>query len=115
MTRRKSKIGYKCVREWNGKWYSVAVTKPAKVEYHLNMETVPNQPFGPLCVFKSLRTAEFFRQNIIFYPKDKIILKVKYIPSNQEIVWDNVSTDKLQSLPEGTILADSVTPIKVIK
>lgn len=115
MTRRKSKIGYKCVREWNGKWYSVAVTRPAKVEYHLNMETVPNQYFGPLCVFKSLNAAELFLQNIMFNRKDKIILKVKYIPSSQKEVWDSVSRGDLRTLPEGTILADSVTPIKVIK
>lgn len=93
----------------------MAVTKPAKVEYHLNRETVPNQYFGPLCVFKSLNAAELFLQNIMFNPDDKIIVKVKYIPSKQKEIWDGVSRDKLGSLPEETILADSVTPIKVIK
>ena len=108
----KEKIGYKNVRMKNEKYYSITVetNELACVEYAIGKTSKPKPGCGPLCVFRSLRDAKWhcFEGNVI--------MKVRYIPSEQQSVWtSDYSRCLLGYLFDGTILADSVTPIKVIK
>ena len=105
----KEKVGYKLVRAKNGKYYSLTIYDPACVEYVVGKTSKPNTGCGPLCVFRSLREAK--RHSF----RGIVIMKVRYVPSEQQFVWAapfEYSLCQLNDLFEGTVLADSVTPIE---
>ena len=107
----KEKIGYKSVRMKNEKYCSLTLEtdEPACVEYAIGKTSKPNPGCGPLCVFRSLREAK--RHSF----RGQVIMKVRFVPSEQQSVWTfDYCHYHLNYLFEGTVLADSVTPIKVM-
>jgi hypothetical protein len=111
---KKTKIGYKVVKSVDGLFCSYTsmiewVGQYACNEYILGKISKPNPGAGPLCVFRTIGQARDFCDGSF----GVAILKVRYVPSKQTAVWDGVSRHvSLSDLPEGTVLADSVTPIK---
>ena len=115
MTKQKTRIGYKIVSVWNGKYYSW-MAYPGEygcVKYIIGKTSKPRSGCGPLCVFSTLKKAK----NLVKRPTNikHIILKVQYVPSKENSVWTYTETTLIDILMPGTILADSVTPIKVIE
>lgn len=111
---KKTKIGYKVVKSVDGRFCSYTgmmkwVGSHGCVEYILGKTSEPNPGDGPLCVFMTIEQARDFCDGCL----GVVILQVRYVPSKQTEVWDGVSRHlSLHALPEGTVLADSVTPIK---
>ena len=111
-TQMKEKIGYKGVKMKNEKYYSLTLEpdEPACVEYAIGKTSKPKPGCGPLCVFRSLRET---KQHSF---RGQVTMKVRYVPSEQQSVWIfDYSRYHLNYLFDGTILADSVTPIELIK
>ena len=83
------------------------------VEYIIGKTSTPRPGCGPLCVFSKLRKAK----NLVKRSIDIkcILLKVQYVPSKENSVWTQDDSALIDTLIPGTVLADSVTPIKVIK
>ncbi len=106
MTARQRK-GWKVISSSNEG--SCFVRDYSMVYYSKRRKTFPKKYCGPLCVFKSKKTAEMFVRKFI-YPT--IIVKCFYKPSPSKYVWKTkrkLSRTSLLSLPAGTALADSVT------
>ena len=115
MTKQKIKIGYKIVRVWNGKYYSW-IEYPddhACVKYIIGKTSKPRSGCGPLCVFSKLRKAKNWVN--MFTDRKCIILRVQYVSSKGHSVWTHDESTLIDTLLPGTVLANSVTPIKVIK
>ena len=113
----KCKIGYKVVSVWNGRYYSWTASPDDYecVEYVIGKTTKPQLRCGPLCVLPTLeRAIEFVDPDLDTDFKD-VILKVRFVPSKEQCVWTHLSSALKDELSDDTILADSVTPIKVIK
>lgn len=109
----KEKIGYKLVRAKNEKYYSLTIYyDPSCVEYVIGKTSKPKPGCGPLCVFQSLRDAKL--QSF----RGEVIMKVRYVLSERQFVWSGSFVHHrchLNHLFNGTILADSVTPVELIK
>ena len=115
MTKQKIKIGYKIVSVWNGKYYSWMAYPDDYdcVEYIIGKTSIPRPGCGPLCVFSKLRKA---KDSVNIFTDIKcVIFKVQYVPSKENNVWTHDDSALIDILTPGTILADSVTPIKVIE
>jgi hypothetical protein len=112
---KKIKIGYKIVSVWNGKYYSW-MSYPDEddcVEYRIGKTSKPRSGCGPLCIFSKLRNA---RDSVNIFTDIKcIIFKVQYVPSKENSVWTQDDSALIDTLIPDTVLANSVTPIKVIK
>jgi len=117
MTKQKIKIGYKIVSVWNGKYYSCSASPDDYecVKYIIGKTTKPRRHCGPLCVFPTLRQAKKFVDPYLDADIKDVILKVQFVPSKEKCVWTRLSSNPKDELSDGTMLADSVTPIKVIK
>ena len=83
------------------------------VKYRIGKTSKPRSGCGPLCVFSKLRKAKDYVN--IFADIKCIILKIQYVPSKENNVWTHDDSALIDTLIPGTVLADSVTPIKVIK
>ena len=100
-------IGYKVLTRNR---HSIIVKgKAARIYYPRQKTVCPLDDCGPLCVFKTQKTAKKFACMVIgsaYYT----IVKCKYKESPYKMIWTkNSATSSLKSLPRGTILADSVT------
>ena len=75
--------------------------------YKKNVKTIPKCGYGPLCVFETKRNAQDFTL------KCNIIVKCKYTESKQVSIWEFYGGTKYYEpfylLPQGTVLASSVT------
>ena len=111
---KKTKIGYKVVKKENGRFCSYTgiiewLSLDGCVEYTLGKTARPKDGSGPLCVFRTLDQA----RSLCDVSFGAAILKVRYVPSKQKSIWVRDSMHlSLGELREGTVLADSVTPIK---
>ena len=123
MTKRKIKTGYKVVSVLNGKYYSFPGyrNRYSRVEYVIGKTSSSRSSgCGPLCVFSTLREAGDWlkaEDRIGLHTDIKcIILKVRYVPSKKDEVWESpFDFTPLAMLSSGTVLANSVKPIKVIE
>ena len=117
MTKPKTRIGYKVVSVWNGKYYSWTASPDDYecVEYIIGKTIKPQLHCGPLCVLPTLKRAKEFVDPYLDVDIKDVILKVRFVPSKEKSVWTHLSSTSKDELSDGTILADSVTPIKVIK
>ena len=117
MTKQKIKIGYKIVRVWNGKYYSWSASPDDRecVKYIIGKTAKPRRHCGPLCVFPTLRQAKKFVDLYLDADIKDVILKVRFVQSKEKCVWTHLSSAPKDELSDGTILADSVTPIRVIE
>lgn len=111
----RTKIGYKVVSVWYGKYYSWTTTPSEHecVKYIIGKTSKPRPRCGPLCVFSSIKKAK----GIIDPNMDKYsaILKVRFVPSKEKCAWTPYTSTSKDELNDGTILADSVTPVELIK
>ena len=117
MTKQKIKIGYKIVSVWNGKYYSWTASPDDYecVKYTIGKTSKPRSGCGPLCVLPTLKRAKEFVDTCSDLDIKDVILKVRFVPSKEKCVWTHLSSNPKDELSDGTILADSVTPIKVIE
>ena len=119
---------YKVVREIDGKYYSYSNRfKEIGLElgYCIGKETVPE--VGKIFIFKNFRCAKrFFKKGshlnvkILEVKADKVekaeyCLDHMYTKSNVINYWENDEYVLLTRVPEGTLFADSVVPVKVVK
>ena len=89
----------------------IMLIKKGGRRYPLSQTVMSKRGYGPLCVFTHKRHATHFRR-VQFYPRDWLIVKCKYMPSNVNSVWRRNRRDfehLLHTLPEGTALATTVT------
>ena len=124
---KKTKIGYKVVKKENGRFCSYTssiefIDLRSCVEYILGRTSKPKSGSGPLCVFRTLNQARQCYDSSF----GVAILKVRYVPSKKRSVWvtryllsknQSIRVGRfirmtLKRMPKGTVLADSVTPIK---
>ena len=110
MTSKKTRIGYKIVSVRNGRYYSWKV-HPEPVEYRIGKTTKPKPGFGPLCLFSTLEEAKAH----LVKNSGNVILKVRYVPAPESRVWTPEVISGLDILQDKTVLAKSITPIKVIE
>ena len=99
------KIGYKVLTE--GRFSLIQKEYEGGLDYPKSKEIKPNKDCGPLCVFISHKSALIFARGCL---KNTTIVKCKYKESTIESVWSDFHTNRHASnLPNGTVLADSVT------
>ena len=120
-------IGYKVVTKINSKSFGPATNLALQsVRYRIGKTTThdPEQA-GPMVVFDTLKHAEQFICNLnVDFVVGGIssiilcILKVSYVESEFRAVWKHIgryiSEQHIVSLPDGTSLAKSVTPLEKI-
>ena len=113
MTKQKIKIGYKIVSVWNGKYYSWTASPDDYecVKYTIGKTSKPRSGCGPLCVLPTLKRAKEF---VLDSDRDAI-LKVRFVPSKEKCIWTRLSSTPKDELSDDTMLADSITPVKVIE
>jgi hypothetical protein len=113
----KTRIGYKVVSRWNDKYYSWTASPDDYecVEYVIGKTTKPRPRCGPLCVLPTLERAKKFIDPDIDANINDVILKVRFVPSKEKRAWTPSTSASKDDLSDDTILADSVTPIQVIK
>ena len=111
----RTKIGYKVVFVWYGRYYSWTATPDDHecIKYIIGKTSKPRPGCGPLCVFSNLRNAR--ETASIFTDKRCAILKVRFVPSKEKCAWTHHTSTSKDELNDGTILADSVTPVELIK
>lgn len=105
------KIGYKVVRKLiDGRFISYLGSN--NTLYSTKTYAKPASNAGPLCVFKSRKSARDFQNDDGSILKSTTrIFKVRYTPSSLTRVWRPGSYAYgwgLNTLPESTVLADSV-------
>ena len=110
MTKQKTRIGYKIVSVRNGRYYSWKA-QPKPLEYRIGKTTMPKPGFGPLCLFSTLEEAKAH----LVKNSGNVILKVRYVPAPESRVWTPEVISGLDILQDKTVLAKSITPIKVIE
>lgn len=105
--------GYKVVlldrHSGTERFLSASIYAPkARAIYGIGRTTVPNTGCGPLCVFQTKRQAEIFASNLPAFTW--LIMPCEFEPAREDQVWicgDHIT--EIGSLPEGTMLAKSVT------
>lgn len=107
-------IGYKIVRLSESGSMSPIIKTDCGVVYRLGETTTRTLYQGPFAVFKDLYSARAFGMKF-----NEVTVKVEFSPSDEKYVWvmysGGSSSLPLESCPLGTLLADSVTPIEIIK
>lgn len=103
------------------------------IRYRIGQTTEPTDS-GPCGIFPTLERAREWANDSRAVPAGAVVLEVQYSPSTQKTLWkrqpptfvrnsygrgyhpeSNGITEKpLSTCPAGTILADAVTPIRVI-
>jgi len=104
--------GYKVVRE--GDRFGVfcpAVLSTLELCYQVNKPTRPKPEYGPLCVFKNLKTAQHFGVEL---PHRIFIFQCSYLPSKRGAAWTPWTIAPLLMLPKGTVLADEVVLLQKV-
>lgn len=117
MKKPRSRIGYKVVSVWNGKYYSCTAVPDDHecVKYIIGKTIKPRPGCGPLCVLSTLERAKEFVGIDLDTNIQYAILKVRFVPSEENCIWTHFSSSPKDELSDGTILADSVTPVELIK
>ena len=115
---KKQNIGYKVVVKEQGNLVSANCDSMSFVVYKIGEKTVPRPKCGPLCLFSTLSKAKWFFESDIV-SRNGNILKVKYKPSKKKCVWFTTtigtkSSVNIDDLFDGTVLAESVTPLKIL-
>jgi len=104
--------GYKVlIRTCDGRLVSPLLTvTEGRKEYRLGEVTTPEPGHGPLSVFRTLETAQFFAGRKRYQKqRAKEIYRCKYKPSQETQVWTNVLLPvSVYHLSAGTDLADAV-------
>lgn len=103
-------IAYKVVTVFYNKKLQVShlrsANSPLSIKYYKSKSTFRPSFCGPLCVFKTLKDAESFR-DVLFQE----IWKCRIRKSKEKWIWYNRKLSYIHKdcLPKGTILADKVT------
>lgn len=79
----KPKIGYKIVDVVEGKFVSSSETGNRQKRYYRNLFVKRCKQFGPLCLFRTLKSARQYCKNMSGFP-DLKIFKVEYVPAIDE-------------------------------
>lgn len=121
----KPKFAYKVVDvDEEGKFVSSSETGNRQKRYYRNRFVKRCKQFGPLCLFRTLKSARKYYSNMSGFP-DLKIFKVEYIPAVDESFYNNAggrySVDKVlqmfapcfKKIPkEDFVLAESVKLLK---
>ena len=115
-----TKVGYKVLDTRRHSFSSILVKKkyregPRYLHYPKGKKVTPEEGCGPLCIFSTLLRAELFAKDWASRRKHKLsIVKCKYERSEKDNIWtrDYKWSRFSYSLPEGTVLAKSVTCIE---
>ncbi len=102
----KQKIGYKVLDQNRASVVMGASKHSPGHTYSKGKRTLPKKYQGPLCVFDSINAATAFVDKYRDTPK--IIVKCHYKLSKEKRVWDTAMPG-ISLVPQGTVLADSVT------
>ncbi len=117
------KIGYKIVTVEDGRYFSMGkgflLGQLHCMQYHTDKRAYPIRGYGPLCVFKSLKSAARSIKRLKFHhPGSLTIFRCMYRRSSREGVWipdgDIISMDVINGRSPGTRLADWVRLIEEI-
>ena len=118
--------GYKVVKKYGDKYYSCSFSKTTEtgiVEYIIGQASVPREGQGPLCIYQKKEQAiewidDFVGLDSSLRAKYEI-LRCSYEESDFEYAFTIDSFLGTQAhkstLPFGTILADSITPISMVR
>ena len=112
-------IGYKVARDLGGEYGPALVYAYQGIRYRIGETTTQGQTYGPMAVFNTQRAAEKFANGLNHLPHLRV-LEVDYIKSTETALWWTTAGVKgshfhpLRFCPRGTVLAESVTPLKVI-
>lgn len=104
---------YKVVFKEAGKLVSAMIMERyAALEYPPNKWVTRQQHCGPLCCFDTLENAKQFIINQRVPEKYFEIWECEIVKSDEERVWTTSRAEKLEALPEGTILADRLKLVR---
>jgi hypothetical protein len=107
------KKGYKVVRiiYKSNELGSCIPSRGREVIYKIGEETTPNERCGPLCIFSNLKNARKF-MNVCGI--NSRIYKCQYNKSSYDQIWHKMNSRHISSLPEKTVLANSVTILEKV-
>lgn len=119
--------GYKVVKKYGDKYYSCSFSKTTEtgiVEYIIGQASMPQDGQGPLCIYQKKEQAIEWIDDFVGNDADLRakyeILKCEYEESDSKYVFviEELLGGREQhksQLPIGTILADSITPISMVR
>jgi len=100
------------VRAWGQIWDETfrSVCAPNPLVYAVGRTTTRPDQGGPLALWRSFPRA---RSSLApFIRKRFVCFECEYTPSSDGYLWD--ATLKCVELPQGTVLADCVTPLRAV-
>lgn len=100
-----------CLIDKNDNNVSINNLKTGKVIYKIGKTSKRSHACGPLAVFSNLRNAKRFMSSLNLF-ESYSILRCDIIKSKESTLWTSSGRKRDRCFPDGTVFAETVTPLK---